>query len=95
MGDFLMATGLYDIRDRGEVSTPNEIEHGRLHCEVSGIQYIDNPDGHGVIPVATYIVTLQARWKRFAQTARMIDNMRAGYCTIEPLGAPPQSGMTH
>lgn len=90
-----MATGLYDIKDRAEVLTPDEIEAGAAQCMLRHTYYITDPGSTAAIPLQTYVSALKARWTRAAQTARMIDNMRAGYCTIEPLGAPPQSGMTH
>lgn len=89
-----MGTGLYDIADRAEVFTPHEIEAGKLQCQQQGIDYIDGPDGRAT-PLQRFVVMLEARWARCCRTARQIENISAGYCSITPKGAPPDSRAVH
>jgi len=90
-----MPTGLYDIRDRDEVLTPQEIEAGFAAAKAQGIDYIGLVPGQPVMPVARFKLILEARWKRAAQTGAMIDAMKQGYCSIEPATAPPRSDARH
>ena len=89
-----MPTGLYDIHDKADVFTPQEIEAGRLKCIADAIQYINGPNG-SAIPITRYVEGLTKRWKRACETGLQIDAIRSGYCTIEPKGAPQGSHATH
>jgi hypothetical protein len=90
-----MPTGLYDIRDRDEVLTPQEIQAGYEACVAKNIQYIGLIPGEPVMPVARYVQILKDRWDRCVKTAAMIDAIKAGYCSISPAGAPPSSDARH
>ena len=90
-----MPSGLYDIRDRDEVITPQEIEAGYQSCVARNIQYLELVPGEPVMPIIRYVEILKARWKRAAQTAAMIDAIKQGYCSIEPATAPPRSDARH
>ena len=92
-----MPSGLFDIRDRDEVHSPDEIEAGYRQCVANDIHYLAvTPEPNGpVIPLAQFVKTLKARWQRAAQTAAAIDAIKAGYCSIEPKTAPPRSDARH
>lgn len=90
-----MPSGLWDIRDKVEVLTPQEIEAGRQECVRRNLQYIEVMPGQPVMTVVRFVEILTARWNRAAQTAAMIDAMRAGYCSITPKTAPPSSDARH
>lgn len=89
-----MPSGLYDIKDRMPVLTPDEIAVGKAVCDGNGWDHISTPSGQ-LIPVDKYVAMLTAQWQRAVSSARMIDAMRAGYCTIEAVGAPPTSDARH
>ena len=38
-----MPTGIFDIRDRAEVFTPDEIRAGQTQCVTENLQYIEIP----------------------------------------------------
>ena len=91
-----MPIGVFDIRDRQPVFSPDEIDWGIKQCAAQNIDYVPNPDGsNSVVPVAAFVERLKARWQRFAMTAKLMDAIRAGYCTIEPKGAAEPSRATH
>lgn len=90
-----MTTGLYDIHDRAEVMHPNAIAAGQAQCEEQGITHIDGLPGEPVIRVVDYVETLTKRWRRCCETARAIDNIRSGYCTILPNTTPSSSDARH
>ena len=90
-----MPTGLYDIRDKAEVFHPEEIEAGRQQCIAANTQYIADVLTGAAIPLATFVETLSKRWRRAVETSRQIDAMRAGYCSVEPITAPPRSDARH
>lgn len=89
-----MPTGLYDVHDKCEVLHPNEIAAGKAQCVADNIDYIPNADGT-VTPLAVFVDRLTARWNRAGETARLIDYMREGYCTIMPNAAPTGSDARH
>lgn len=92
-----MPSGLWDIRDKCEVHTPAEIAQGYRECVENAVHYLattPDPDGP-VITLAKFVQTLQAQWQRAAQTAAMIDAIRAGYCSITPASSPPSSDARH
>jgi len=90
-----MPTGLYDIRDRDEVLTPQEIQAGYEACVAKNLQYIEIIPGEPVMPVGRYVQILKERWDRCVKTAAIIDAIRAGYCSIQPASAPPSSDARH
>lgn len=90
-----MPSGLYDVRDRAEVLTPQEIEAGVAQCAAQGLQYIEIIPGEPVMPVAAFVDMLKARWTRAAQTAQLIDAIKAGYCSVSPKASPPSSDARH
>jgi hypothetical protein len=89
-----MPTGLYDVRDKAEVLHPQEIAAGKAQCVVDNVDYIPNADGT-VTPLSLFVDRLTARWTRACETARLIDYMREGYCTIMPNDAAPGSDARH
>jgi hypothetical protein len=89
-----MPIGLYDIRDRAPVYSPDEIAAGRAAAEKHGLDYIAGDDGRA-IPLATYVYRLNRRWVRAVATGRQFQALTAGYCTIEAKGAPPPSDARH
>lgn len=91
-----MSTGLYDIHDRAEVFHPNAIDAGLAECRAKNITHIPSAaDPNRVIRVPDYIRMLKARWQRCVDTATLIDNIKAGYCSILPNDAPPSSDARH
>lgn len=89
-----MPIGLFDVQDRAPVFHPDEIAFGRAQCEQQGLKYIQQP-GFRPVPLARYVDNLTARWKRALRSGQQMDALRAGYCTVEPLGAPEPSRATH
>lgn len=89
-----MGTGLFDIQDRAEVLHPNEIEAGKAQCIAENIHYVERLNGRP-LPLTTFVERLTKRWQRATETHRMIEAMRAGYCTVEPRGAAPASDARH
>jgi hypothetical protein len=89
-----MPTGIFDIHDRAEILTPQDIEAGKQLCITNKTHYIELP-GQRPIPLTTFVERLNGRWERARKTFLQIEAMRAGYCTIEAAGAPPQSEATH
>lgn len=89
-----MPTGLCDIRDKCEVNTPDELAHIKAHCQANDIDYIETGPNR-CIPLSKAIETAEKRWKRAVQTSRIIDAMRAGYCSVSPIGAAPTSNARH
>ena len=89
-----MPTGLWDVHDRAEVFTPHEIEAGKLQCQQQGMEYIADPHGRA-IPLSGFVAMLEARWMRVCQTARLFEHLKAGYCSVAPVGTPPGNDTRH
>ena len=87
-----MPTGIFDICDRAPVFHPDEIAAGQKQCETAGQQCCD---GCARGKAGLYVAMLTKRWQRAVKTGQVIDAIRAGYCTIQPNGAPPASRATH
>ena len=90
-----MPLDIFDIRDKCEVLHPNEIAAGEAQCRAEGTDYLPSLVDGQVIPLATFVATLKARWERACATARAIKAMQSGYCTISPVGAAPASDARH
>jgi len=89
-----MPTGLYDITDREPVLTPDEMNAGRDQCLAQGLTHIRGPNGKA-FPLADYLTLLGMRWHRAVATSRIIDAIRAGYCSVDVPTAPPTSNARH
>jgi hypothetical protein len=87
---------VWDIVDRAPVMHPEEIEAGRKICAADHIDYVPSPFNPAqVIPLAAYVEALQKRWQRACQTARIIEAIKGGYCTITPNTGAPSSDARH
>lgn len=90
-----MPLGICDIRDKCEVLHINEIAAGEAQCRADNIDYIPSLESGQVIPLATFVATLKARWQRACATAQVIKAIQSGYCTISDVGAAPASDARH
>jgi hypothetical protein len=90
-----MPTGLFDIHDKAPIFTPDEIAAGEADCRARDIDYLELVPGQPVVRLYDFVEALKQRWQRAAVTARMIDAMRAGYCTVMPKTHAPLSDARH
>lgn len=91
-----MPLAIFDIRDKCEVLHINEIAAGEAQCRADNVDYIPSLEPGGkVIPLATFVAILKARYERACATARSIKAMQAGYCSVTPRGSAPTSDARH
>ncbi len=90
-----MPLDIFDVRDKCEVLHPNEIAAGEAQCRADKIDYLPSLRPGEVIPLATFVAALKARYERACATARAIKAMQSGYCTISPVGSAPASDARH
>lgn len=91
-----MPLDIFDVRDKCEVLHIDEINAGEAQCRADNIDYLPSIEPGGrVIPLATFVLALKARWQRACATAAVIKNIQAGYCTISEVGAAPSSDARH
>lgn len=91
-----MPTGIFDIRDRAPVLHPHEIAAGEAECRARGLEYIAPADASGrVSRLADMVAALHARWARAVQTGKLMDHVRSGYCSIDPIGSAEPSTAVH
>jgi hypothetical protein len=91
-----MPLDIYDVRDKCEVLHPNEIAAGEAQYRADNIDYIPQLGAENqVIPLATFVAMLKARYQRACATARVIAAIQQGYCTIEDKAAAPASDARH